>query len=1167
MKTLTRSIGYLHILAIVFFSSNVNAQLTVDENVTAVDLTNTISGGGVSISNVTINCSSGAYGTFDASSSNVGIGSGILLTTGLANTPLNSCVYSLSVYDSASDGWACGFIEVYLDGLLAGSYADNSTWGSTSYNILVQDGQTIELVYVTAGGPGCDEAEHSFEFMDAGFNIIANVGTWGSGGPIPAGSQYTGVINCASGGGFGMGAFGAVGPNSGDLASWPWNTIINDPDLLTLDPQATNDACILEFDIMPTCDTLKIDYVFASEEYPNFVNSVNDVFGFFLTGPNPAGGAYAAQNIATLPGTGTPVTINTVNNGTANAGPCTNCSYYINNGWGDDCMMTPGLAHCTDSSLIRYNGLTVPLTAQAPVTPCATYHMKIAVADVMDHAYDSGVFLAYAGLNCPNGNTVVVNNIQDTIIEGCQDAVFEIIRVGDTSVTFDINFQYLGTAIEGTDYPTQPASVTYAIGDTSQTFTIPGILDGVTEGAETVTVVVTYTLCSGSISSDTIELTIIDEPILTFATVDEDCGVCNGTATVSMSPSSPLATFAWDAAAANQITQTAGNLCSGSYTVTVTDTNGCAATGTAPISSSGGPPIDVIPTAESCLGFGDGSIAINITGVGPFDMYLDGVLAPVSPVTNLAPGTYAISVTEPVSGCQTDTIVTVIAGPCCLAATATSTDESCAGACDGTGTVATTTNAAGTITYNWLDVAGTPIGQTTITATGLCAGTYQVEVSDSLCTVTELVVIGSPTAIIASASNDTIICIGGTASLNATAVNGLAPYTFLWSNGVATASFNVTTLVDSSLSVVVTDANGCISNIDTTNIFVNPPIVLTVTGGTTICAGSSTDLTATAIGGDGGPYTFTWSDQTGIIGNGSPFTVTPGDTTQYYVTVNDGCETPIMVDSATVNTEAAPIVLFTADTVGGCVPVPVNFTNTTNVASVGTTFWDLGDGTTSTELVYVNHVYTGVGCFDVSLTVTSLNGCTSTVVVPGMVCSYAVPAASFTANPQPTNLLNPTVNFTNTSTDGDTYLWSFGTLGSSTDPNPSFTFPSDEPGEYDVCLFVTTVNGCSQLNCQKIVINSYLTVYVPNAFTPNGDGVNEVFIPVLDGYDATDYEFMIFDRWGEQLWTSDTPNEGWDGTYKDGTIVPDGVYVWKLKAKDIGTKEESIYKGHVTILR
>jgi hypothetical protein len=156
------------------------------------------------------------------------------------------------------------------------------------------------------------------------------------------------------------------------------------------------DACSLTFTIVPTCSTLSIQFVFGSEEYPTFVgSSFNDAFGFFVSGPNPGGGNYTNYNMARIPGTSTPISINNVNAGT-------NSAYYINNGAG---------------TLVTYNGLTTAITASINVTPCEPYTMTIVIADLVDRIYDSGVFLQNQGLNCTN-NPVLTVSPNQTICPG-----------------------------------------------------------------------------------------------------------------------------------------------------------------------------------------------------------------------------------------------------------------------------------------------------------------------------------------------------------------------------------------------------------------------------------------------------------------------------------------------------------------------------------------------------------------------------------------------------------------------------------------------------------------------------------------------------------------------------------------------------------------------------
>jgi hypothetical protein len=160
---------------------------------------------------------------------------------------------------------------------------------------------------------------------------------------------------------------------------------ISDPDLTQIQSNADNNLCRLEFDFVPICPQVSFQYVFASEEYPEWVGTINDAFGVFLTGPNPAGGSYSAQNIALLPN-GQPVSINNVNSSSND--PSFVANYDL--GYND----------------IVYDGFTVPITSTAAVTPCQSYHIKFAVADASDEDYDSAVFLQADGLSCTNTPTV-----------------------------------------------------------------------------------------------------------------------------------------------------------------------------------------------------------------------------------------------------------------------------------------------------------------------------------------------------------------------------------------------------------------------------------------------------------------------------------------------------------------------------------------------------------------------------------------------------------------------------------------------------------------------------------------------------------------------------------------------------------------------------------------
>lgn len=297
----------------------------------------------------------------------------------------------------------------------------------------------------------------------------------------------------------------AIGPNNDGSLDSDFGAASSDPELSAIaSPNPVNDAAILEFDFVPGSDTIKFRYVFGSEEYMEFANSnFNDVFGFFISGPNPAGGNFVNKNIALIPGTATPVTINNVN-------LSNNGSYYFDNGDGS------GTGTAPDGQTVQYDGFTVPLTAISPVVCGQQYHIKLAIADVGDGAYDSGVFLEAGSFSSGNSTTIsstinggILGN-DSTIYEGCISGSFVIHRNPSSAGTAQTFFYSLsGTATEGTDYAAMSDSVTFAVNQDSALITINSIADILIEGPETVTLTLFITsLCGGN---DTLIKTIYIE--------------------------------------------------------------------------------------------------------------------------------------------------------------------------------------------------------------------------------------------------------------------------------------------------------------------------------------------------------------------------------------------------------------------------------------------------------------------------------------------------------------------------------------------------------------------------------------------------------------------------------------------------------------------------------
>jgi len=176
--------------------------------------------------------------------------------------------------------------------------------------------------------------------------------------------------------------------------------------------------------------------------------------------------------------------------------------------------------------------------------------------------------------------------------------------------------------------------------------------------------------------------------------------------------------------------------------------------------------------------------------------------------------------------------------------------------------------------------------------------------------------------------------------------------------------------------------------------------------------------------------------------------------------------------------------------------------------------------------------------------------------------------AAFEWAPIPANVNDPTIYFNTTSTGSDHYFWDIAGLTTSTLPNPSFTFNNKEPGSYPVCLVAYNYNECADTICQTVIIDDVLFTYVPNSFTPDGDGLNDVWgmstnIPVI-----TDFELFVFDRWGQVVYTANDPYKPWNGGFQNGgEILKSGVYAYRILYGINSTDIRKEVVGHVTLMK
>ena len=310
-------------------------------------------------------------------------------------------------------------------------------------------------------------------------------------------------------------ASSAMGPNNTGGLSDAMVSNASDPDLVSISGRTIYDASILEFDFIPAGNTLEFKYVFSSEEYLEYCETqYNDAFGFFLSGPGISGPYQNnAVNLATLPNSTTPVSVNSIHSAGQNVNgtnfPAKNAQYYVNNSAG--------------SLTTQFDGNTVILTATYPVTPCTTYKIKLSIGDASDQQWDAGVFLGARSFNAENIALINFGNQienQNNIFEGCNNKL-RVKRNGtDLSQALTVNLLLSGTFTNGTDIQTTggapfPTSVVIPAGASFVDIPYSTIADNISDNGETFTVqTITSCPCSPDVVYVTQTMAIYEKMVL-----------------------------------------------------------------------------------------------------------------------------------------------------------------------------------------------------------------------------------------------------------------------------------------------------------------------------------------------------------------------------------------------------------------------------------------------------------------------------------------------------------------------------------------------------------------------------------------------------------------------------------------------------------------------------
>jgi len=430
------------------------------------------------------------------------------------------------------------------------------------------------------------------------------------------------------------------------------------------------------------------------------------------------------------------------------------------------------------------------------------------------------------------------------------------------------------------------------------------------------------------------------------------------------------------------------------------------------------------------------------------------------------------------------------------------------------------------------------------------------------------------------AAPDTL-CLGEEITLVTNATGGIdSTYSFAWfaTNELGdweligssdTLNFKLSTvnnppLNTQHLKLILSD--GCSSPNDTfTHTFVvRPPLELTLSAATR-CANPSSTLTANPSGGKPDNYVVQWLDEdNNPIGSGLTIEVAPTQLTTYRATLTDGCSADTAFAQIQIDLLPSTLTL-TANPTEGCEPLEVEFEINTNYSDTFSGILFVSD----TDSIALSNLYGRIairpaplasGIYTPSFQFISQLGCTAVSQNDPTITVHPKPTASFSFTPEEPDLDNNTVQFRNLSQGATSYLWNISPFGTSTDFEPKFSYT--DSGFHPVQLIAISDQDCSDTTEGQVYIRTNYRVFLPNAFSPNGDGLNDIFQPNMRGFSQS--VFRIYNRWGELIFQT-TDNTGWDGTYR-GQPVQEGVYMFTLSVLNL-FGERQFFNGTVVLMR
>jgi gliding motility-associated-like protein len=436
------------------------------------------------------------------------------------------------------------------------------------------------------------------------------------------------------------------------------------------------------------------------------------------------------------------------------------------------------------------------------------------------------------------------------------------------------------------------------------------------------------------------------------------------------------------------------------------------------------------------------------------------------------------------------------------------------------------------------------------------AGTYTATIRDSNnCALQKAVTVDSSSGISAAILiNVPLRCFNdSTAELEANVSGGLAPYNIGWSNDTDAEVLNG--ISAGFYRLVVTDADGCEARDSVT--LVNPrPVLVQITGPDSLCSGDSLRL-ASRVSGAQGAVQYNWQNALSIdsVLNWIPLASGP---IELIVTDTQGCAD---TTEKTIVVLPLPSGIIAVDTAEACEPHCVTYTFVPSAAITLSSYEWISPESPSSFQDFLKVCYPLSGFYGVELLLTDIYGCSNQFSGDSLVRVNPLPFADFIVNPEKTDILRPKIVTDQLSTGADFFQWDFGDGDTSSLQAPVHIYR--DTGLYQICLNVRTQFNCKDDTCKTVEIDAFPTFYAPNAFSPDGSGINDTF-NLYFTYE-TIFRLEIYNRWGEMVFVSEDSKAGWDGTYS-GKPAQSDVYTWKASFRNI-FKQEFIVFGRVLLIR